>query len=895
MAWYRRLFNFARSEKLSRDLDREFAHHIAERRDELIASGMNARDAESEARRKFGNPTAQKERTREIDILAWLDSAFSDIRYSVRALRRSPGFTIVAVLSLALGIGANTAIFSLVNAVLLRSLPVSHPEELVAITMGPGDFEVTNPIWEAVREQQDSTHLFAGAFATTTQRFDLTTGGEVRTADGEYVSGSYFSVLGVRPLAGRLFTRSDDVRGCRAIAVLSAPFFASEFGADPSTIGKSIELSGKQFEIVGVTDPAYTGMTVGAASQVFVPLCADAVISGSDANLTQRQRWWITMTARLKPGATIQEAQSRLKAMAPGVFAATLPANQRADVTSEFLKSTLSAEPQAAGLSDLRASYRTALITLMVVVAVVLLIACGNVANLLLARARARQREAAVRLAVGAGRGRLIRQLLTESLVLASLGTALGVLFALWGSRALVAMLSTPRSKVYLDLGLDWRMLIFTAFVAVATGLLFGIVPAWRSANVDPQQAMRGAGRGVTDEGRRFSLVKTLVVGQVALSLVLLIAAGLLLGSFERQTSINLGFEGDHVLTVNVDARRAGIAPDQRADYYRTLLDRLRTVPGVTSVSSVDIMPISGARWNGDAIVDGFTPKDRADGIVWFNAVSPVYFATLSIPMSSGRDFGANDTRDSPKVAIINESMQRHFFGGKSALGQFVQTRAGPDLGPKIQVVGVVKDSKYGYVTEPHSETIFLPASQQDNVRPNTVYALRTAGPPSAVIPLVRTQIASMSPLLAYRFNTLDNLVAVSLQRPRLLARLSLFFGALALALAIIGLYGTMSYSVERRRNDIGIRIALGAERRRVLSMVLGEAGRMVATGIVVGVAIAVGATRWVSALLYGVKPTDVPTFALAGAALAIVAIGASAIPAWRAARLDPMEALREE
>ena len=318
-------------------------------------------------------------------------------------------------------------------------------------------------------------------------------------------------------------------------------------------------------------------------------------------------------------------------------------------------------------------------------------------------------------------------------------------------------------------------------------------------------------------------------------------------------------------------------------------------VPGVTSASSVDIMPISGARWNGDAIVDGFTPKNKGDGIVWFNAVSPAYFATLSIPMSSGRDFGANDTRDSPKVAIINDAMQRHFFGGKSALGQFVQTRAGPDLGPKIQVIGVVKDSKYGYVTEPHSETIFLPASQQDNVRPNTVYALHTAGPMSATIPLVRAQIASMSPLLSYRFSTLDNLVAVSLQRPRLLARLSLFFGALALALAIIGLYGTMSYSVERRRNDIGIRIALGAERRRVLSMVLGEAGRMVAAGIVVGIAIAVAATRWVSALLYDVKPTDVPTYALAGAALALVALAASAIPAWRAARLDPMEALREE
>lgn len=895
MAWYRRLFNFARSDKLSRDLDREFAHHIAERRDELMKSGMSARDAESDARRKFGNATSKKEATRDVDILTWIDSAIADVRYSLRALKRSPAFTVVAVLSLALGIGANTAIFSLINAVLLRSLPVSHPEELVGVNSGPGNLTFTNPLWEAIRNQQDSTHVFAGAFATAAARFDLTTGGEVRTADGEYVSGSYFPVLGVRPTAGRLFTPADDTRGCHAIAVLSAPFFFSEYGADLSTIGKSIELGGKQFEIVGVADPAYTGMTVGSASQVFVPFCAEAVISGSDATLNERQQWWITVSARLKPGTSIEQVNSRLKALSPGIFTATLPTAARPAERDGYLKAVLGVEPQAAGLSNVRGSYRAALITLMVVVVVVLLIACGNVANLMLARARARQREAAVRLAVGAGRARLIRQLLTESLVLASLGTALGVLFAVWGAQLLVTMLSTPRNRVYLDLSLDGRMLAFTAFIAVITGLLFGIVPALRSSSVDPQQAMRGSGRGVTDESRRFSLVKTLVAGQVALSLVLLIAAGLLLGSFERQTSINLGFQVEHVLTVNVDARRADIAEDQRREYFQTLLTHLKTIPGVTSASSADIMPISNTGWNGDVMVDGFVPKTPRDGLTWFNAVSPDYFTTLSIPLSAGRGFGANDGHDSPKVAIVNEALQKKFFGGKSAVGQFISTRLGPGAETKLQVVGVVKNSKYGSVTESHSETAFLPASQQDRVRPVTTFALRTAGTPAAVIPAVRSSISAYNGLLSFHFNTLDNLVAISLQRPRLLARLSLFFGALALGLAIIGLYGTMSYSVERRRNEIGIRIALGAARSRVLSMVLGEAGRMVAIGIVAGLVIAAAATRWVSALLYGVTPTDVPTYAIAGAALAIVALGASAIPAWRAARLDPMEALREE
>jgi putative ABC transport system permease protein len=895
MSWFRRLSNIARSDKLTRELAREFAHHIAERRDELMKSGMNAHDAESEARRKFGNAASQKERTRDVDLLTWLETCAADIRYAFRALRRSPAFALVAILSLALGIGANTAIFSLVNAVLLRSLPVSHPEELVALNFGPGDLTFTNPLWEAVRERQDSSHLFADAFATAVARFDLTTGGETRTAVGEEVSGAYFSVLGVRPALGRLFTRADDTRGCRAIAVLSAPFFASEYGADPATMGKSIELSGKQFEIVGVTDPAYTGLTVGSQSQVFIPLCAEAVISGSQADLDMRLRWWITITARLRPDVSLAQAQARLKAMSPGVFTATLPTGTGTENEREYLKSVMGAEPQSAGLSNLRSSYRAALITLMVLVVVVLLIACGNVANLLLARARARQREAAVRLAVGAGRGRLIRQTLTESLVLASLGTALGVLVAWWGARLLVAMLSTPRTPVYLDLTLDWRVLAFTSFVAITTGLLFGIVPAWRSANVDPQQAMRGAGRGVTDGSRRFSLVKMLVAGQVALSLVLLIAAGLLLGSFERQTSIDLGFRGDHVLTVNVDVRRVGIASDQLPEYYHAILNGLRLIPGVNSAGQADIAPISGARWNGDLVVEGFVPKNPRDGVLWFNAVSPDYFATVSIPMSAGRDFGVNDTHDSPPVAVVNEAMQRKFFGGKSAVGQFIQSNMGGTLGPKTQVVGVVKDSKYGSVTEQNSETVFLPASQQDHGRPNTVFALRTSGAPGTVIPLVRSSISSVSGLIAFRFNTLDNLVAQSLQRPRLLARLSFFFGALALGLAIIGLYGTMSYSVERRRSEIGIRIALGAARARVLAMVLGEAGRMVAVGIVAGVAIAVGATRWVSALLYGVTPTDVPTYAFAGAALAVVALAASAVPAWRAARLDPMEALREE
>ncbi|MGH7653393.1 MAG: ABC transporter permease, partial [Gemmatimonadaceae bacterium] len=520
MSWYRRLFNIVRSKNVTSEIDREIASHLAEKRDALVQRGMSESDAAAEARRQFGNTTSKKEETRDVDIMTWLESVLADVRHALRALARSPAFAIVAVLSLALGIGANTAIFSLINAVLLKSLPVQHPEQLVAVEMEKNDNTFTNPLWEQIRDRQD---MFSGIFATNDTHFDLTTGGEVRQAHAEYVSGDYFTTLGVRPVAGRLIVRGDDTRGCRAIAVLSAPFWTTEYGADPHAIGNSIELSGKQFEIVGVTDPAYFGMTVGSSTQVYVPLCAHAVITGSDAGLDQRSMWWLTITARLRPGVPVEQVNARLKALAPAAFASTLPTDWRASEKEQYLKGTLMAEAQPSGLSGLRAQYERSLYTLMVVVGAVLLIACGNVANLLLARARARQREAAVRLAVGAGRRRLIRQLLTESLVLSALGTALGVLLAMWGTRVLVSLLSTSRSAVWLDLALDWRILGFTAGIAVLTAILFGIVPAWRSANVDPQSAMRGTGRGITQERTRFFLAKSLVAGQVALSLVLLI------------------------------------------------------------------------------------------------------------------------------------------------------------------------------------------------------------------------------------------------------------------------------------------------------------------------------------------------------------------------------------
>ncbi len=895
MAWYHRLFNLTRPDQVARDVDREIAHHLAEKREALMDGGLSESDAAAEARRRFGNSTATREKTRDMDVMTWLESILSDIRYAFRALARSPVFALVAILSLALGIGANTAIFTLIDAVMLKSLPVSHPEQLVAVKAagaGPSDYYFTNPLWEAIRDRAD---MFAGAFATANTQFDLSVGGEVRQARGEFVSGDYFNVLGVRPATGRLFNRTDDIRGCRATAVLSSAFWSSEFGGDPRAVGTLIELSGKRFEIVGVADPAYFGINVGASTQVYVPLCAEAVISGSENNLNNRDNWWLTITARARPGVPAAQIASRLQAISAPVFESAVPTDRQVKQQQNFLKSTLSIEPRTAGLSGFRDRYGMALYTLMVVVAVVLLIACGNVANLLLARARVRQREAAVRLAVGAGRGRLMRQLLTESLVLSTLGTAAGVLLALWGTRVLVSLLSVRPGSIWLDLTIDIRVLVFTSTIAILTGVLFGIVPAWRSANVDPQEAMRGSGHGITDERGRFSLLKTLVAGQVALSLVLLVAAGLLLGSFEKQTSIDLGFRGEGVLVVQIDTRRTGVAEDDRPEMFRTLLDRLRQIPAVRIASMTGIIPLGNMAGSTLIHVDGFQPKNDDDATVWVDAASPRYFETIGTRMVAGRDFGASETRFSPKVAIVNEAVAARFYAGKNPVGQTFALDDQGNPGEKYEIIGVVKNAKYQSITEESSETIFFSAAQQTNVSSGTIYVLRTNGPTAAVIPVVRSAIKDMNGLIAFNFNTLNGLVDNSLSRPRLLAQLSIFFGMLALLLAVVGLYGTMSYSIERRRNEIGIRIALGAARPRVLTMILGEAGRIVITGVIAGVLIAAAAARWISSLLYGVTPTDARTYALAAAALTLVALGASAIPAWRAARLDPMEALREE
>jgi predicted permease len=820
------------------------------------------------------------------------DAILQDLRYAFRALRSSPGFAAVAILSLALGIGANTAIFSLIDSVILKTLPVSHPEQLLQVTMGKNS-SFTNPIWEQLRDHQD---VFSGIFAYGGGRFNLAAGGEARYAQGNFVAGQFFDTLGLHAVLGRTLSPADDKRGCAGTAVLSYGFWQKEYAGREDIAGQSISLDNHPFQILGVVQPGFTGVDVGNAKDVYVPICSERIIHGENSNmLDQRSSWWLSVIGRPKPGVSASQVEARLKTLAPSVFEATVPPNWKPDGQADYRKNTFETLPAANGLSYLRRQYRQALMILMAIVGAVLLIACANVANLLLARSAARQREIAICMALGSGRARLMRQLLTESLVLSLSGAALGILFAQWGTRMLVHFLSTSGNQVFLDLTIDGRVLGFTAGIAMLTGLAFGLAPAWRGTRVNPQSAMKANARGVI-EGSKFGLGKALVVLQVALSLMLVVGAGLMLTTFFKLETVDPGFKPEHILLTSVDLRNGHYPKERRAAIYREMLDHLRAIPGVLAVSDSDMTPISGGYWNEDLQIDGYTSKGRDDTLVYFNQVSDGYFETMGIQLLAGRDFNSHDTPESPKVAIMNQTAANRYFAGQNPIGKRYRAEEGNKLSDWVEIIGVVKDAKYGTLREDILPSAFVAASQDANTRESVTFELRVAaGAPISVISAVKSAVADVNRDVSLQFKSLAVQVDESLGRERLLATLSGFFGALALLLAMIGLYGVMSYNVARRRNEIGIRMALGAEQSRVLRMVLKEVAILIGVGLAIGLGAAIGTTRFVESFLYGMKPNDPWTLTTAAAVLAVVAAFAGFLPARRASRLDPMTALRDE
>jgi putative ABC transport system permease protein len=888
MSWFARLRNHLRSDAVAKEIDREMAFHLAERIDDLVAHGMTRGDAEREARRRFGNRTYQKERTRERDLFAWLDTVIGDVRYGLRSLRSTPAFTFVAVFSLALGIGANTAIFSILDAVMLKSLPVSHPDELVSLTRAERGDSFTNPLWEAIRNRQD---VFSGAFAFGDDKFSLTNGGEARRIAGVYVSGDFFSTLGVTTLLGRPIVKSDDERGCPGVAVLSYGYWNDTYNADPSVIGHTIALNTHPFPIVGVTKPGFFGVSVGQRPQVYVPLCSEALVYGANSSLDDRSTWFLQVVGRPKTDVTLAQVNARLSALSPAIDSETAPVDGPAKMVSSYLTVKISAEPAARGFSELRTTYKKGLYILMMIVALVLFVACANVINLLLARAAVRQREMAVRLALGAGRTRLARQMLTESLLLSSAGTVLGALLAVWGSRSLVALLSRSNQVISLDLGLDGRVLAFTVAVCVGTGLLFGLTPAWRAGRVDPQMAMKAQGRGIA-EGRLFA-TKSLVVGQVALSLVLIACAGLLLASWRNLATIDPGFRRDHVLIVNADIANTQTPTDLRSALFAQSLDRLRAVPAVVAAGGALITPVSGSGWNDRVKADGYVPASPKEAISWANAVTPGYFDALGVRRIAGRDFAATDTRNSVPVAIVDESMARRYFHTPNAVGKRFQVGVRA-WGPPIEVIGVVADTKYRSLRDSAQSIIYYPVTQQP-AEQRLAFVIRTKGAAVDAIPAVKAAIAEVNPKVTFDIVPLERQLSESIALPRAIGTLSGVFGGLAVALAAIGLFGLMAYSIARRRNEIGVRIALGAGRSRIVRMVLGDVGRIVPIGVVIGLALSFSARKLVVGFLYGIATDDVRILVGSAGLLGAIALLAVAPPAWRAASLDPVATLREE
>ncbi len=900
----RRVAMLLRRGQFDRDLDEEMRLHREFRERQHRVAGSTPGEAHYAAERRFGNATIYKERSRDMWGWNWLEHLAQDVRYGLRVLRMSPGFTLVAALSLALGIGANTAIFQLMDVVMLRALPVSKPEELADVRIINMDYTVgqyngrhavlSHPMWQQIRKNQQA---FAQAFAWATDTFDLAANGESRFAEGGLmVSGNFFTALGVAPLHGRVFTDADDYRGCTTPgAVVSHAFWLREFGGDPAAVGRKITLDGQPFEVVGVTPPEFFGMEVGRRYDVAVPICAEEILNGENQRLDRRWSWWLLVMGRLKPGWTMERATQHLTAISPGMLQETLPTdNYDAAEQKHYLGFKLGAFPVANGVSNLRRNYDRALWLLLGITGLVLLIACANLANLMLARASAREREIAVRMAMGASRGRVVRQFLTESLMLAATGAALGAVLAPVASRALVAMLSTAVSPAFLELDRDWRVFGFAAALAIVTCALFGLGPALRATRLAPAAAMKSGGRSATAGRERFGLRRLLVVSQVAMSLVLLVGALLFVRSLRNLTTMDTGFQQQGILQIDADLRKSNTPHAQRYAYKQQFLERLRAMPGAQAVASTSNVPLSGSTWNQH--VHAELGGEKRKELSYFARISEGYFHTIQTPILAGRDFAATDVLGGLNVAIVNETFARKLFAGANPVGRKFQYEDGPNnhLGT-YEIVGLVRDTKYRRLRDEPTPITYLPASQEERPGLFQAFLVRTSAPLSDTMANVRRTTAEFNPNVAYHFHIVQEEIRNTLLRERLMATLSGSFGVLAGLLAAIGLYGVISYMVVRRTNEIGIRMALGAQRANILRMILGDAGRMLTLGLLIGIGLSLALARTAEAMLFGLKPNDPLTVAMAVALLAAVATLASYWPAHRAARVDPMVALREE
>jgi len=891
--WARDLFHVKQSEN---ELEAELRFDIVQRIDTNMRAGMTREEAELNARREFGSIALAKEECRDERGTQVFEQTWQDIRFGLRMLRKSPGFTATAILTLALGIGANTAIFSMMDTVILQSLPIRNPNELVVISSvtprtGQSD-SFSYPMYQDIRDKNDA---FDGVIAVGGVQMNVSYAGESEHVRGRLVSGNYFEVLGVHAWIGRLFTQDDDrIPGANPIAVLSYGFWERRFGKDPSLIGKTILLNEHAMTVTGIAAPGFYGTELSDAPDVYVPLMMTLVFNPLPANRMQSHtHQWLTLMARRKSGVSMAQAQASMEVLYQQLRqteAKQLMVGESDFARKQFFARVIQVSPGNQGFGRLQQTMSQPLAMLFTVTGIVLLILCANLANLLLARASARGQETAVRLALGAGRFRLLRQWLTESLLISILGGAAGILVGMWVKAALVGFIPTSfRNNLSTPFG--WRVFAFTFLISVIVGAIVGLAPAIRASKSSTALTLRGESRTSVSGGKIFSLRGALIVLQVALSLPLLIGAGLFLRSLVNLRSIDTGFDKDHVLLATLNPALSGYTPEATRNFYSQLLAQIRVVPGVQAATVSTESPISGSWDSNGIVVEGYVPRPDENMSVNTADIAPQFFQALGIPFVAGRDFSEKDAGNSPKVAIINESMAHYFFGNSNPIGK----KIGLDKIPDAEIVGVVRDAKYAQLREKQLRHFYIPMLQQPRLYDMTLQ-VRAAGDPAALTEMVRARVKSLdSHLPLYDVKTLAAQIDDSLIPERLITWLSTIFGLLATLLAAVGLYGVVAFSVTRRTREIGVRIALGALPGDVLWLFLKQMAVLVGAGVVIGAGAALAATRLLGTMLYDVKPADPLAFIAAAAVLIATATLAAYLPARRATRVDPMTALRYE
>ncbi|MFL5579012.1 MAG: ADOP family duplicated permease [Gemmatimonadaceae bacterium] len=902
MSWLARLLN---RRALELDLDRELRFHVDAATDDYVRAGLSRDEARRRALIDLGGYERVKEDARDARGTRWVEDWWADTRYALRAMARSPGFSAAAALTLALGLGANTALWSISDALMRRALPIDRPDELHAIRMvgieseDDESYRTSHPFMQRLQAAVgDSVRIAA---TSGFSRLYATIGDRPEAVIAQLVSGSFFPLLGVRAQRGRLIGPDDDrTLGGGPVAVITDAFWERQFGRDPSVVGRTFRVNGVPLTVVGVAEPEFTSITVGQQVDLYAPLVmqhelrymANASSTGADMKkpwVPQNGIAWLTLVTRVAPAAVPQ-----LAARLDGVFRAEL-AERLADadpaVRARGLRAHLALEPMPRGFSPLRAAFADPLRALTAGVALVLLVACANLAGLLLARSEARAHEIALRASLGARPGRLVRQVVTESLTLAMVGGALGLVLAQWAIRALLKLASSGPRAIPLDAALDGRTLLFAVGVTLAAGLLFGLAPAARVARADLYASFKAGGRVASGAGsHRVPLGRALVASQIALSLTLVAAAGVFVRTFRNLLAVDAGYARETVVAARLDIRAAGYTYEQLPALYARLLDAARAIPGVQSASlSLHGLAAGGRRTSGFVVpARTDSPGERP---AQENFVTPDYFRTVGMTLVSGRAFTERDTKDAPKVAVITQAAARRLFGTDSAVGG----RFGYDTPADVEVVGVLRDVRPNSLREPPPPMVLRPLAQAPQEYVTSV-EVRAAGSPEPVIKALSNALASTAREIPVRdVTTLEDLLQRGLSRERLVARLAGGFGALALLLAAIGLYGVISYSVTRRRREMGVRLALGASPGQVVRLVLRESLATIAAGLALGIALWFPLLGLARRLLYGVSPHDPGTLAGGAAALLAAGVLAALLPALRAARVDPIEAIRAE